>query len=433
VITLDTPQPIALPAAPAQANAYFSFHTKTKNLQADDTTLTVDARGMAKVAKVTFSQNCTAKGLIATCWEMFQSGTDTATGLGAVTQLTFTALKTAHLGATGTYKITGQSGHAQIVGGTGSVTVGGPSFSLNRPTDYENLEVGSTVAEPIQFTNVGNRPAKGVRTALAASAGLDFASHYSNCKYAYNGSVHYAICYPKGAIDIGETAALAAPVRLHVNSTALYTYLNALTTPLGQQGWPDGQGLKWTWGKGSVLGLKTVKAGHPSSAPAGSVSLPQNGSVSDYAIAALRVHNTADFGVSGASAQAGSGTTATFTFRLTAYGPATLYDRSGGEGLPTVWVTLPPGTTAVGHSANCYPSQSDNPDVAAHGPYACGPSSLELPKGKVTTFTLTLRVDELIPHAQGGVNVIWGPDPSLSHRPAFDPNSRNDSAVLALN
>lgn len=41
-------------------------------------------------------------------------------------------------------------------------------------------------------------------------------------------------CYPKGAITIGETAALDAPVRLHVGSTALSTYLDALAAPLGQ-------------------------------------------------------------------------------------------------------------------------------------------------------------------------------------------------------
>lgn len=40
-------------------------------------------------------------------------------------------------------------------------------------------------------------------------------------------------CYPKDAITIGETAALSAPVRLHVGSTGL-SYLDALAAPLGQ-------------------------------------------------------------------------------------------------------------------------------------------------------------------------------------------------------
>ncbi|KUM99539.1 hypothetical protein AQI95_38045 [Streptomyces yokosukanensis] len=433
VITLDTPAPVALPAAPATADVSFDFRTTAKNLQADDTTLTVDARGLAKIAKVTFSDNCTAKGLVATCSETFESDSSPTSHMGAMTRLTLTPLKGAALGATGTYKVTGRSAHAQIVGGTGRAEVGGPFFGLDELSDHTGLKVGSTVSEPVRFTNTGNRPAKGVQTVFAVSPGLDFADHYSNCAYGILGSIHYAKCRPGGAIGIAETAALAAPVRLRVNSAALYTYLDTMTAPLGQPGWPDGQGIKWTWGKGAALKLKVVKAGRKSSAPAGSVSLPQNGGGTDYRITSLQARNTADFAVSGASARADAGKNATFAFRLSAHGPATLYDRSGGEGVPAVWVTLPSGTTAVGHSANCAPWQLDNPTAQAHGPYVCGPPGIELPKGQVTDFTLTLRVDEVVPKAEGGVQLVWGPDPAHSHRPAFDPNGSNDCAALTLN
>ncbi|MFJ9904403.1 hypothetical protein ACIRVK_16155 [Streptomyces sp. NPDC101152] len=435
VITLDAPAPAALPAAPATAGVSFEFHTKTKNLQAYDATLTVDARGLSKIAKVTFSSNCTAHGLVATCGEMFESGSDPKNGLGSETQLTLTALRGSRLGATGTYKITGRSAHAQIVGGTGSVTVGGPSFGLNRLADHTDLKVGSNLTEPVQFSNVGNRPARGVQTVLAVSPGLDFVDHYSNCQYGSDGVVHLARCYPKGAIDIAETAALSAPVRLHVNSTALFTYLDVLTAPLGQPGWPDGPGMKWTWGKKTApaLKLRVIKAGRHSSVPAGSVSLPQDGTVTDYGIASLKARNTADFAVSGASAQAGAGKTATLRFHLAANGPATLYDRSGGDGVPTAWVTLPPGTTVVGHSADCDPWQEDNPTAAAKGPYVCHLPGYLVPRGQVADFSLTLRVDDVITHAAGSVQLNWGPDPAHSHRPAFDPNGRNDSAALTIN
>ncbi|MGW2648860.1 hypothetical protein ACWC2T_29050 [Streptomyces sp. NPDC001393] len=433
VITLDSPVPVALPAAPATADVSFTFQTKAKNLQAYDATLTVDARGLSKIAKVTFSDNCTAKGLVATCSEMFQSDSSPTTHMGSETRLTLTPLKGAALGATGTYKVTGRSAHAQIVGGTGRVEVGGPSFGLAELTDHTGLKVGSTVSEPVRFTNVGNRPAKGVQTVLAASPGLDFADHHANCKYAYNGTIHFAECYPKGAINIGETAALAAPVRLRVNSAALFTYLDTMTAPLGQPGWPDDQGLKWTWGKGAGLELKVIKAGRTSSAPAGSVSLPQSDNTTDYRITSLQAHNTADFGVTGASARAGQGEKAAFAFHLSANGPATLYDRSGGEGVPTAWVTPPSGTTVVGHSANCRPWQDNNATAKDHGPYVCGPPGIVLPKGQVTDFSLTLRVDDVVTHAKGGVQLVWGPDPAHSRRPAFDPNGRNDSATLTLN
>ncbi|ANP50723.1 hypothetical protein AVL59_14780 [Streptomyces griseochromogenes] len=433
VITLDAPAPAALPAAPATDDLHFDFQTKARHLQADDATLTVDARGLSKVAKVAFSDNCTVHGLVATCSESFDADSASTTHLGAMTRLTLTALRGARLGTTGTYKITGKSAHARIAGGTGTVTVGGPSFGLDSLADHTNLKVGSDLAEPVRFTNVGNRPAKGVQTVLAASPGLDFGRHYSNCKYGSNGAIHFAVCYPKGTIDIGETAALADPVRLHVNSAALHTYLDVRTAPLGQPGWPEGQGIKWTWGRGSALGLKVIKAGRHSSAPAGSVSLPQTGTVTDYRIASLRARNQADFAVSGASAHAAAGKTAPLAFHQTANGPATLYDRSGGEGLPTVWVTLPPGTTAVGHSANCSPWQENNPTAEAKGPYVCGLPSYVVPKGQVTNFTLTLRVDQMVRQAKGKVQLVWGPDPAHSRRPDFDPKSGNDSAVLTVN
>lgn len=93
VITLDTPTPAALPAAPATEGVYFDFHTKTKNLTAHDVTLTVDARGLSKIAKVAFSSNCTAHGLVATCSDSFESGSNPNIGLGSMTQLTLTALR----------------------------------------------------------------------------------------------------------------------------------------------------------------------------------------------------------------------------------------------------------------------------------------------------------------------------------------------------
>ena len=78
--------------------------------------------------------------------------------MGAMTRLTLIVLRGARLGSTATYKISGKSAHARIVGGTGSVTVGGPSFGLESLADHTGLKVGSNLAEPVRFTHVGNRP-----------------------------------------------------------------------------------------------------------------------------------------------------------------------------------------------------------------------------------------------------------------------------------
>lgn len=244
--------------------------------------------------------------------------------------------------------------------------MGGPSFGLDHLADHTNLKVGSNVAEPVRFTNVGNRPARGVQTVLAASPGLDFADHYSNCKYGFNGAIHFAECYPKGAINIGETAALAAPVRLHVGSTALNT---SSTRSPRLSGSRAGRTARASSGHGARVRARAQAEGEqggPAVLGPGGLRLPAaDGQRHRLLDRFLRARNTADFAVSGASAQADAGKNATLAFHLRANGPATLYDRSGGEGVPTAWVTLPPGTTAVGHSANCAPWQENNPTAEA--------------------------------------------------------------------
>jgi hypothetical protein len=83
-------------------------------------------------------------------------------------------------------------------------------------------------------------------------------------------------------------------------------------------------------------------------------------------------------------------------------------ERSGGEGAPTAWATLPPGTTAVGHSVNCAPWQENDPAAEAKGPYVCSLPGIIVPKGQVTNFSLTLRADDVVTHAKGGVQLLWG-------------------------
>ena len=436
VITLQSLPTLALPAGPATVQPNFSFTTNAKSLHVDDATITVDARGLAKVAKVSFSGNCTVKSLVATCSELFWDDTITPhEGLGAMTQMTLTALKGAKLGAVGTYKVTGHSAKATIVGRSSSVVVGGPALALKQPPNHTKLKIGSTVSEPVQFTNIGNRPASSAKVLLMTSPGLTFATHYANCEYGTMatgaGSTLAAVCSPKGAIKIGEEAELSAPVGLRVTKTALYTYLDVVAFGSGDDSVPAG--VKWAQGKGKTLGLKVLKAGHTSSAPVGNVSLPLSGKNSEYQIARLQAKNTADFGVTGASRTAAKGSTTTFAFTGYANGPATLYDRSGGEGVPAVIVTPPPGTTVVSSSANCQPWQGDNAQATAHGPYVCGFGSIVIPKGLKVNFSLKVRVDTVTPGAKGSVTLSSGPEVTSPYTFAYDTYHANDTAVLHLN
>lgn len=437
VITLQAPLPAAVPAGVTKGIAStvqtsFVFRTTAPTVNTD-ATLTIDARKLAKVARVTFSQNCTVKALVATCSEFFSGQHLTPnTGLGGATYMNVSTLKGVPTGTTGTYTVTGTAAHAKIVGASGSVVVGGPALSQTLTKNYTGLKVGSTVSEAVRFSNIGTRPAAAATIILMTSPGLDFATHYANCKYsAATNTVTsgVALCTIPGQVRVGETAELSTPVHLHVNSAAYYTYLDTITAPASDPtlAWVV-KGRTWKQGTGAKLGLHVITAGRVTSATASTVSLQQTGSNTDYQIASLQALNTANFGVSGATVTAAQGQTVKLTFRMANHGPATIFYRSG-EPLG-VKVTLPPGTTAVGSSANCSPSIVDDPAVKAHGPYSCSGSYL-VPKSQEYTFTITLRVDTVIAHAKGKVAMDWSPNPTW--RPAFDTVPSDDSRDLTVN
>jgi hypothetical protein len=443
-LTVQTPTPTALYPAPSKgaaptAQPNVSLDSNVSTLPNDtDLTLTIDARGLAKFAHVTFGSGCVVKGLIATC-DQGVLPTDIGSGTSSSGAITLSALKGAPEGASGSYTISGTTTTGVgVVSSSGTVTVGGPEFDLTAPPNHSNVALGSNLAEPIKFTNAGTRPSNGVQVILLPSAGLDFTTRYSNCRYGSAETSPYltdlAICSISGLVRVGETAELAVPVGLHVDQTALYSYLDSLVDPLGYTG--DNSwvlpGHTWKQGTGAKLGLKVLAAGVNSTAPAGTAMLlSTNGESSNYQIASVSARNTDDFGVTGAAAKGAKGQTAKFTFSLVDHGPATLYDRSGGEDSPSILVTPPPGTTIVGSSAACQPSLSNDPTVTAHGPYLCS-AGYYFVKGEVNTFTLTVRVDTVTAGAKGSVKIQWG-EGINNWRPPYDTNPRDDSAVLTLN
>ena len=433
VITLEQPATVAVPTAAATGVATAAQPNLVYTTDASvltNATITVDTQKLAKIADVAFPDECTVSNAIATCSELLYTS-----GPGELVtdpQFTITAHAGVAPGTVASYKITGTADSATFVGATGSVQIGGPAFNQVQPPEHTGLAVGSTVSEPVQFANTGDRPANAAQVLLIASPGLTFAQHYANCRYSSvpdDREAEKALCTFDQPISIGEVDALATPVELNVTSTAYYTYLDTITAPKGD---PSLQselaGRTWTRGTGTTLGLDVLDPGQPSTAPAGKVSLPFADDNSDYRITALQADNTADFSVSGATVQAAQGDTVPLDVSLTNNGPATLFDRSGTPF--GALVTLPPGTTVVGSSANCRPDNDSDPQVVAHGPYDCVDSYLE-PAGHTADFSVTVRVDQVIAGAQGSVAVLWGVDGG--GRPPYDPDTADDSATLALN
>lgn len=436
VITLRTPATVAVPTAAASGVAtsvepQLTFTTDSRSVSTE-VTITIDARKLAAIADVSFSDNCTVQSSVATCDEYFYDDNPTGGQLGAITRLTVSARAGVAPGATAPYTISGTATSGSFVGATGTVTVGGPAFDQSPTTDHTGLPVGSTVSEPVEFTNTGDRPAAAAEALLTASPGLTFADHYSNCVYSsvpdYR-EAEMALCAFPQPIHVGERVALSAPVTLHVTSTAYYTYLDTLTVPKGGDPYMRSvlASRTWTKGTGGTLGLTVEDPGRTITTPVGTVQLQLADNHSDGRVAALQAANTADFSVTGATAQGAQGDSVTLAFSMTDKGPATIFYRSG-ESIG-VTVTPPPGTTVTGSSANCRP-ENDEPSTVAHGPYYCADDYL-VPAGRTSDFGLTLRVDQVVPGARGSVAMDWSPDGSW--RPPFDTDPSDDTAALVLN
>ncbi|RAG84851.1 hypothetical protein DN069_14705 [Streptacidiphilus pinicola] len=440
VVTLAPIDAVALAPAPATVEPSLMWRVNAKHVQATDVTVTVNATGLARIAAVAFQPGCTVvRKDVATCPDAFVGNSPTTPQTWGTSYFTLTALRGAKPGATGSYTISGSSSQVVIKGGTGQVSVGGPEYTLSGLSDHKNWALGSIVSEPLAFTNTGDRPSAGTAVWFTATPGLRFVDHYSNCEYrsfVHAGHVYQdaALCRFPSALRIGEKVALARPMRFQYTHEALREYTETGAWPLGNprtagtlQPW---KGHVWQRGTGPVLGLKVVAVGRASGVPAGSVPVQLGTEQHSEDIVSLSARNTDDFGVTGSSATAAAGKTVTMDFTLVSHGPGTLYDISGGEGIPGVEVTPPPGTTIVGSSARCQPSVSFDPGVAAHGPYNCSPDLL-IWAGTVYRLSLTLRVDQVVPHATGKVRIVWGPVPGW--RQPYDPNPADDSALLQLN
>ncbi len=423
VLAFNAPAPVALvPGLVNYADPLFLTSSTTAPVKAP-ATITIDYRNLAKVAAVSVQGDCSVKGTVATCHETLDSvGEAAGRQVSTNVSLVLTPLKSAPIGAQGSYTVSGTSTKARISGTSGTVTIGGPELKLAARPTLSGLRVGSTVQEPIQFTNVGSRPSAGSEVLFELTPGLAFAQKYRNCAASTLLSGYTAeLCHFTGTVRLGETLQLATPVALRVTPQALYTGLYAFALPAGDTAGVDGAlgpNVVWHQESGPQLGLRVIAAGHGSTAPVGSVPV-SSVTTPDYLFVRLTAHNTADFGVWGAKATGKAGSLVSVNVGLYNHGPATLISDED----PGLLFRLPPGTTAVRVPATCGLN-----DTAVPGVYACGfgwAQTFALPSGEQAGFTFVLKVNKVISRATGTVS-LQGPVP-------FDPNPRNNSAAVTVN
>ena len=418
-------QPIPMALAPTTTGAVPSglwgvgpiLGTTEQNLDVA-ATLRFDVRGLAKVAKVSFTSNCTVKDLVATCPDRivgFSSNPGRAHALRSY--MSFSALPGSKPGAVGSYTMSGTTTRGPIPVVRATVLADGPALRVAPLVPHPGLKIGSVFTEPVTFTNTGSVPSAGSAVQVFLRPGLGFVQHARNCQYRTAGGFATALCHFAGTVRPGETVALTEPIRIKVLS-------DALATGLGVAAFPDADPSLYTgvaatsWGTGPALAIKVLRPGRASALPASHVGVYEE-ILNDSARLQLTVRNTADLGVHGAKVSGASGAVVPVTVGVYNHGPATVYVPSP-LGLR---FAVPTGTSVVQVPDGCTPETTTQ--AARPTTYDCAFPTFTVLNGEHRDFTFRLRIDEVLPHAVGRV--------SLLQQPPFETNPGNDTAWVTVN
>ncbi|KOY57983.1 hypothetical protein ADK59_11505 [Streptomyces sp. XY332] len=186
-------------------------------------TVTVDLTKVAGVASVRLDPakprpNCTTSATAIVCK---QQGLSVGTGgNGNSFDLLVSAAKDSKNGASGEIAVTGKVTGASVTPVTTKLTVGGPDLHVGELKLRADVTAGEQQDLPLAFANRGTLPAKSVALELDASAGLEPAETYDNCRRQDHGGMGATtVCLVEGEFLPGESYQLAPDSPLHLKTT----------------------------------------------------------------------------------------------------------------------------------------------------------------------------------------------------------------------
>ncbi len=331
--------------------------------------LTVDTTRLAGIADLGLPQGCTAKGRVYTCpeWNL------DFPRINLTQNFWLSTAKGAKPGAHGTLHITLTASNAQSASADVRVDVGGPDLKVKQLPWPQPVKVGATVSPAIEFANLGSLPTSKIYVQLTTDPGLDYKRRPSNCEYAtepgdktWPGEAD-AICTINAVVAPGETYRID-PLQFGVSASAYYSYsdISLLAKDDAQfSGIPA-----WRNRLHFVRGTAPAVTAHKIQDP--SVAAGPRRSYDNRTMLAIQADNTADFAAVGAWVPDASGTHGTLTIGAANHGPASIEDRSGGDGMPSVRMTVPDGATVTSIPANCSAVTWENGKQVAHpNKYEC--------------------------------------------------------------
>ncbi|MEU8513195.1 hypothetical protein AB0C76_16625 [Kitasatospora sp. NPDC048722] len=385
-------QPVA---PPRSGENVFLRIGRTGTGAVSDVKLALDVSGLDGLATLE-APGCTTAGKVITC----TVGRLDQDNINITTNLWLSAVPGAKPGSSGTVRATLSAPGAETGTADFRVDVGTATFRTHKPTSKGDAKVGSKLPSDLEFANHGELPAKRAIVHADLSAGLTVDTWPSNCEYAVDKgqswgkdapmpTVH-GICTIDGEIAPGQAVKLNG-LDITVGPDAYYT-----TVDYGVFATADAYGTGWLDDLRKRLTFKPGTGAPATLAKSAGDGIPAGNDTNGYSTEQeVLADNSADFQVAGGWAPDASGAAGTLTTGMSDNGPASIYDRSGGEGAPNVVVQLPEGVTVTSLPPTCVANdyvrgkKSDKP----LNKFACdGVGTSFMPAGASITHKLGLRL-----------------------------------------
>ncbi|MFD7904665.1 hypothetical protein ACFV4G_20750 [Kitasatospora sp. NPDC059747] len=384
------------PVAPPRSGENVFLHIgRTGTGAVSDVKLALDVSGLDGLATLE-APGCTTAGKVITC----SIGRLDQDNINITTNLWLSAVAGAKPGSSGTVHATLSAPGAETGTADFRVDVGTATFRTHQRSQTKGAKVGSKLPTDLEFANHGELPAKRAIVHVDLSAGLTADTWPSNCEYAVDKgqpwnndppmpAVH-GICTIDGEIAPGQAVKLNG-LDITVGPDAYYTVAGYDVFAVA-----DAYGTGWLNDLRKRLAFKPGTGAPATLTKSAGDGIPAGNDTNGYSTEQeVLADNSADFQATGGWAPDTSGAAGVLTAGMGNNGPASIYDRSGGDGAPHVTVQLPDGVTVTDLPKTChaddyvYGKKSDKP----LNKYACdGVGAAFMPNGASVSHKLGLKL-----------------------------------------
>ncbi|MFE2551396.1 peptidase [Streptomyces sp. NPDC059355] len=406
-------------------------------------TVTVDLTKDAGAASVRLDPakprpNCTTSATAIVCKQ--QGLSVGGAGNANTFDLLVSAAKGSKSGTSGEIAVKGQVAGASVTPVTTKLTVGGPDLHLGELRLKSEVTAGEQQDLPLAFANRGTLPARSVALELDASAGVEPAEAYDNCRREDHGGMGATtVCRVEGEFLPGESYQLAPDSPLHLKTTerAYQDRLRYGVVPDPAPGKDANDGKPAT---GKTLKLVKASAAVPvtdsnvdprSARRAEDTDLNPADNERSFEFTATGAR--ADFEAVAASPSGKVGDTVAAELGFRNKGPAVISHLRSGQSVARTDIVVPAGVQVTSVPPNCRAVNADGSDrtdqLGAPRYFCDGGLFADAPGAYTGRFTM--KIEKAVADAKGSVTVgepVAGGTKPLS----FDPVAANAKAVFAV-